>query len=293
MVRKSLFLLTLILLFPRSAAAQDPRATLLDAAREMMAVMQREGFVQGLSGRLADSAVYLYEGGPLLKGRDQVLGFLRLQSSQGSLRWLPLIVALSQNGRFGVTSGAVIAMSSDAQPSPPPGHYITVWRRAADGPWRVIAMVTNGLPAADSVVLPESLGAGRPVAIGVAAQPMAEADSAFAAMARDRGAPVAFEYYAAPDLTTLPGPNGIIVGPAAMRARLASSPLGKADWRWHPVDGQASSDGDLGYTVGLSEISAAGETYYGKYLTVWRRQPDGELRFILDTGNDRPAVGSR
>jgi ketosteroid isomerase-like protein len=50
----------------------------------------------------------------------------------------------------------------------------------------------------------------------------------------------------------------------------------------------AAESGDLAVTVGLSKISTGSDAYIGKYLTVWRRQPDGSVRFILDSGNDRP-----
>jgi hypothetical protein len=32
-------------------------------------------------------------------------------------------------------------------------------------------------------------------------------------------------------------------------------------------------------------------TFYSKYLTVWRRMPDGSIRFLVDGGNARPGSG--
>lgn len=50
---------------------------------------------------------------------------------------------------------------------------------------------------------------------------------------------------------------------------------------------------DLGFTVGESVITGKGEDpSYGKYLTLWRREPGGAIRYIADGGNARPAPGS-
>jgi hypothetical protein len=64
---------------------------------------------------------------------------------------------------------------------------------------------------------------------------------------------------------------------------------GPEKWRWHPVAAGSSSSGDLGWTAGQAVIAAQGsEPSYSKYLTVWRRFPGGEIRFLTDGGNDRP-----
>jgi ketosteroid isomerase-like protein len=119
----------------------------------------------------------------------------------------------------------------------------------------------------------------------------AQADVAFAKMAAASGAPAAFGAFAAPDAMTLPGTGEIVIGPAAINARMLESPAAKAKWEWHPVYSEGSSAGDLGFTVGEATIAIPGANgvteYKSKYLTIWRRQPDGSIRFIVDGGNDR------
>ena len=81
-----------------------------------------------------------------------------------------------------------------------------------------------------------------------------------------------------------------MVGPAALRARMEAGPLAKASWEWHPVWGTAADSGDLGVTVGLSKISTGSDAYIGKYLTVWKHQPDGSWKIIRDINNsDQPS----
>ncbi len=79
-------------------------------------------------------------------------------------------------------------------------------------------------------------------------------------------------------------------GPEQVGKAFAGFP---ADGRfaWGPIDdlAVASRDGDLGFTIGEARIAAtASDVSYSKYLTIWRREPDGRYRFIFDIGSERP-----
>jgi hypothetical protein len=61
-----------------------------------------------------------------------------------------------------------------------------------------------------------------------------------------------------------------------------------AQWRWHPVRSFVAQSADLGATVGEAEISLPNApVFYSKYLTVWQKQPDGSIKFVVDGGNRR------
>ena len=50
---------------------------------------------------------------------------------------------------------------------------------------------------------------------------------------------------------------------------------------------------DVGYTRGSYVFRANGpdgkpQISYGKYVTIWRKQADGEWKFVLDIGNHSP-----
>lgn len=56
---------------------------------------------------------------------------------------------------------------------------------------------------------------------------------------------------------------------------------------WTPTDAEVSQEGQLGYTVGTFELTledSAGNPMQrtGKYLTVWRKQADGQWRVAAD-----------
>jgi hypothetical protein len=126
----------------------------------------------------------------------------------------------------------------------------------------------------------------RPLRATGPAGPFISADLAFAKLAGDSGAAVAFERWAAPDAVMVDGTGLLVRGPRAVGGLVA----GPAAWRWHPVAAGVAESGDLGWTVGEAVIAPPdGARIYSKYLTVWRRLPDGSIRFLTDGGNARPA----
>jgi ketosteroid isomerase-like protein len=58
---------------------------------------------------------------------------------------------------------------------------------------------------------------------------------------------------------------------------------------WWPVYAGLAASGDLGFTTG--PYVSDGKRF-GYYFTVWRRQPDGSWKWVLDAG-PRHAAGSR
>jgi ketosteroid isomerase-like protein len=58
------------------------------------------------------------------------------------------------------------------------------------------------------------------------------------------------------------------------------------------VDADAAASGDLGYTVGTATFTArrdgAPSVAHTAYLTVWKRQPGGEWKYVFDGGVGTP-----
>jgi ketosteroid isomerase-like protein len=61
---------------------------------------------------------------------------------------------------------------------------------------------------------------------------------------------------------------------------------------WEPIFADVSRAGDLGYTTGPSEFRRNGpgdkEVRYGNFVSVWKKQPDGKWKVVLDTGISTP-----
>jgi ketosteroid isomerase-like protein len=63
---------------------------------------------------------------------------------------------------------------------------------------------------------------------------------------------------------------------------------------WTPTDAVLGPSGDMGYTWGHFEghsKDANGNpvTTTGRYITIWRKQPDGSWKVVLDAGANEPA----
>jgi ketosteroid isomerase-like protein len=135
---------------------------------------------------------------------------------------------------------------------------------------------------------------GRSPAVRAAAdgQALIEADRAFAAETAARGVEGWLAWFAE-DGRMFPDGREIVHGKATIR-ELMTPVLGPPEnsLRWEPLGGELADSGDLGYTYGhsVARRNAEGrlEERPGKYVTVWKKQPDGQWRVALDIGNRRP-----
>lgn len=83
--------------------------------------------------------------------------------------------------------------------------------------------------------------------------------------------------------------RGEIRGLDAIQGAVASLDEAGFTLTWEPLRAQGSDDGTLGYTVGRYEsrtLLASDTTIArGMYVSIWRRQPDGSLKVVMDLGN--------
>jgi ketosteroid isomerase-like protein len=64
--------------------------------------------------------------------------------------------------------------------------------------------------------------------------------------------------------------------------------------RWQPAQAELATSGELGWTFGnytSHDTDGQGQPvdHHGKYLTLWKRFPDGKWRVVGDVGNASPA----
>ena len=114
------------------------------------------------------------------------------------------------------------------------------------------------------------------------------ADKAFADDVAARGIDAWVAAFA-PEGVMLPNGGPMLNGWEQIREGMA--PLGRTlRLRWAPLFARVSDDGTLGYTVGNYIAESPRGVVRGKYLTVWRKTPDG-WRVVADIGN--PGEASR
>jgi ketosteroid isomerase-like protein len=108
------------------------------------------------------------------------------------------------------------------------------------------------------------------------------ADGDFAAMSAESGQRAAFEEHLADD--------AIVFRPAAVRARewFATHEEGAGHLEWTPSAAASDCSGEWAVTTGpwVYTSPEGGETAAGHYLSIWRRDPDGDWRVVLDNGVD-------
>jgi ketosteroid isomerase-like protein len=58
--------------------------------------------------------------------------------------------------------------------------------------------------------------------------------------------------------------------------------------QWEPQKGYVANSGELGYTFGVFSLTPTAQdtVLYGTYVSIWKKQPDGSWKFVLDTGNE-------
>ena len=117
-------------------------------------------------------------------------------------------------------------------------------------------------------------------------------DREFSEMSVDRGMAFAFDAFMADSATILRNGAHPFTGRESIGQLYAKSPQG-AMLKREPYFADVSVSGDMGYTLGKYIYSAPDSTGvpqygYGHYVTIWKRQADGNWKYVFDTGNQSP-----
>lgn len=107
------------------------------------------------------------------------------------------------------------------------------------------------------------------------------AENSFADAAAKDGTRAAFLQFAASD--------GLVFTdkPENAKENWQKRPSNSTLLAWRPSWADVSASGDLGYTTGtwaFSRTKADVPIAWGEYFTIWRKQPDGSWKFVLDLG---------
>jgi ketosteroid isomerase-like protein len=177
------------------------------------------------------------------------------------LEWWPAASGVAASGDFGYTTGPARIAPRDGSRPPRHATFFSVWKRARDGPWRVVVDAGVRLPG------PRTPGEMPP---GPAVRPAAHgADASLAALlAVERGTWTRDTSLArlAPDVQLQRGGAFPVQGADAVAAAWPDG-----DETLDPLGGDVAASADLAYTYGRV-ASAAGD---GHYLHLWTRAPDG------------------
>jgi ketosteroid isomerase-like protein len=149
-----------------------------------------------------------------------------------------------------------------------------------------VAIIAVRLEAQTSVTdSPQAAADAKPATTDTLLQ--LEAD--FMKAALERGAEGYMSYYA-DDAVEVPNGADSIHGKANIAKTMSFLNDKNNQLTWTPVDAGISISGDLGWTSGTYEFRTKGKdgkpkVDHGKYTTIWKKQPDGNWKVVLDMGN--------
>lgn len=117
-------------------------------------------------------------------------------------------------------------------------------------------------------------------------QEVRTAEKAFASMAAIDGVPAAFAHFAADDAVLLRGKR-LVKGKAELREYFSAQPFTEVKLNWKPDFVDVAASGDLAYSYGPYTFSAKDSSGQmisdtGYFHTVWKKQPEGQWRFVWD-----------
>jgi ketosteroid isomerase-like protein len=296
MTRSGLLIAALAVTSAHAAApverAADP-AVVVAAERAFARASIEHGMKDAFLANLARDAI-VFRPGPV----PAVEWFRNRPRVEGRLEWAPDVAAIASTGELGFTAGPWRWQDSSNDPSF--GHYVTVWRREAEGAWKVVIDAGAGHAAMDLEVEPEIPGwssareraeershGHAPIAIG-STDSLLAVDRALAADIEMRGWGPAFARWAADDVRVYRPGALPVVGKQAVVAALVERP---GRWR-SAIAGGGVSRGDLGYTYGTAEFvpksTSADSAEARAYLRIWRMTHDGRRVVIVDGASPMP-----
>ena len=94
------------------------------------------------------------------------------------------------------------------------------------------------------------------------------------------------------DAKVIPPGGPVIEGKAALRDYISQSlQIPQFSVSWEPSEVTVSPTGNLGYTIGNNKFTFADEngelvTKHGRYVTVWRKESDGQWKCVIDIWNE-------
>jgi ketosteroid isomerase-like protein len=269
------------------------RAALRDA--DLAHAAAASGGTAGFLASLTDDAVFLFPNAAWVEGTSDIEAVLDAPPppfvAGMTLTWSPAFVDISSDAEVGYTFGNVVVTRPGRTSLP--GQYIAFWRKGGDGTWAVEAWNMSPafappgeLPPQFGQPLSNGRGPFTPVDQEAEAVALRAVDAAFSAASVSLGTAEAFGMFADQHAIVLAGgdPDFIIGRNAIVESRQGPGPT----LSWVPRRSGVGPLGDLGWSMGEYTVTGEAGTGVGKYLSVWRKQADGEWKFVQDAGSGNP-----
>ena len=271
-----------------AATGPDALSSLVEAERGFARMAVEQGMREAFLANLADDAVVFQ---PLPVNGRRV--WSARPRSAATLMWEPAFAEVAASGDLGYTTGPwEFRPPADAKDSTRfYGHFVSVWRRAPSGAWKVAVDLGAAHERAEPGIGSGAFTAGPAHGpapsedrYATATQELRAAERSFAKAASEAGFAAALAGQAATDARFNRDGMTPAVGRDSIRAAVAAD---TARARWTPQGVGASRAGDLAYAYGVRErLAAAGAPPdTSVFLDVWRRESGGRWRLVMAVDN--------
>jgi len=212
-------------------------------------------------------------------------------ASPAGLVWWPIFADISRAGDMGCSTGPWEFKRDSTEAEPLAfGHFVSVWKKQADGSWRV------ALDGGSSHARPETKAAGLDTValMSVKSNPSAsvdtsaahaellDADRAFSTSSAELGFSQAFLQRALDEVRLYREGEFPVVGKEAVHAALADI---SGELTWAPTAGGVARSGDFGYTYGVAQHRAGdgnGGISKSTYMRIWKKNPMNEWNLLIE-----------
>jgi ketosteroid isomerase-like protein len=268
-------------------------STLVESERAFASAAAEHGTLEAFRTYLADDGVLF---------RPRAVNAQEWLSAQpdapGLLSWEPVLADIAEAGDLGFTTGPWNFRADRAAAPAAHGNFFSVWKKQADGAWRV--MIDHGISNPPPEVTEQLRSpAGEPgshswweldVDVVTELEILLQVDRAFAAASVANGMLQALTAHVNSDVRALRDGIQPLLGIEALRELISERP-GTVEWT--VLGGDVSRSGDLGYTYGEytfvpGDPDEPGEQ--GNYVRAWRRGPNGSgiWRVVVDVMSSIP-----
>ena len=286
------YILHLLLLLSTSIFAQEPDSS--SALFSMKEAEQNFAKASVMYGRNAAFVDNFAEESVLFTGKWITSGKQFSKDQKGSpivLKWEPEYMDIADSRDFGISTGPWEVQ--EYRPGTPPlstGYSLTVWKRQADGTWKVIldGGGTTPLKKDQKHSFSFPVGADKPVLnssmlnTGLLSKELIDRDNQFLQDWINSRLPSTYNSFLAPNSRMqfsghLPTTNADTIN--YLISHFDKNLL------WKTSGSGAATSGDMGFTYGLLETQGNPEVAKGHYVRIWKKQPGANWKIVLEMMN--------
>lgn len=208
-----------------------------------------------------------------------------------TLNWAPIYGDIAKSGELGYTTGPFTL--TDNTPAKRPtqhGMYFSIWRKQADGKWKVLIdlgiQLNSAVAPLDAPFQSAPKGKGRSVGqdADTALASLLATDRAFFANAKAETVAEAWMQLLSENARIHRNGEFPLVGKSAYSAWVKSQSSAISG---EPIKAEIATSAEFGYSYGKYEIHAA-KPELGYYVRVWKLDAKGNWRIVFDITSPLP-----